>query len=127
MNRPTPKQPAPELEFPILGANSWNLKAQQPKNFTLVVFYRGLHCPICKKYLQELQNLLPDFKERGLEVAAVSMDAEERARLSRQKWELDALTLGYDLPEATAKQWGLYLSKALKKTSLSCLVNPVCF
>ncbi|MEE3148548.1 MAG: redoxin domain-containing protein, partial [Bacteroidota bacterium] len=76
MNRPTPKQLAPELELPILGANSWNLKAQQPKNFTLVVFYRGLHCPICKKYLQELQNLLPDFKERGVEVAAVSMDAE---------------------------------------------------
>ena len=127
MNRPTPKLPAPELEFPILGANSWSLKAQQPKNFTLVVFYRGLHCPICKKYLQELQNLLPDFKERGVEVAAVSMDAEERARLSRQKWELDALTLGYGLPEATAKQWGLYLSEGIKEGEPELFSEPGLF
>ena len=114
MIRPTPKHKAPALEFSLLGGNQWRLKEQQPKSFTLVVFYRGLHCPICKKYLQQLQELLPSFEERGVNVVAVSMDSEKRARLSRKDWSLTGLVLGYDLPKETAKKWGLYLSNAVK-------------
>ena len=88
MNRPTPKQAAPELNIPLLSGEDWSLSDQHPQNFTLVVFYRGLHCPICKKYLQQLESLLPQFQEKGTEVIAVSMDTEKRARLSRIKWEI---------------------------------------
>uniref|UniRef100_UPI00342C7B88 redoxin domain-containing protein n=1 Tax=uncultured Tenacibaculum sp. TaxID=174713 RepID=UPI00342C7B88 len=45
---------------------------QNPDNFTLVVFYRGLHCPLCKKYLQQLKKLLSEFEKRGVNVVAVS-------------------------------------------------------
>ena len=114
MNRPTPKHTAPNLQFPLLDGNQWNLADQNPDNFTLVVFYRGLHCPLCKKYLQQLQELLPEFEQRGVNVVAVSMDSEKRARLSRQKWELSNLTLGYGLSEKSARDWALYLSAGVK-------------
>lgn len=127
MNRPTPKHSAPHLEFPLLGANHWRLDEQNPENFTLIVFYRGLHCPICKKYLQQLEALLPDFQQRGVNVVAVSMDTEKRARLSRKDWELKELTLGFGLDLETAKQWGLYISKAVKDGEPDTFSEPGLF
>ena len=127
MNRPTPKHTAPDLQFPLLDVNQWNLADQNPDNFTLVVFYRGLHCPLCKKYLQQLQELLPEFEQRGVNVVAVSMDSEKRARLSRQKWELSNLTLGYGLSEKSARDWALYLSAGVKDGEPSEFSEPGLF
>lgn len=127
INRPTPKHKAPQLSFPTLDGNVWKLDEQKPENFTLLVFYRGLHCPVCKKYLQELQDLMPEFEERGVKVVAVSMDTEKRARLSRKDWELDKLTLGYDLELETAKNWGLYISKGFKEPEPDIFSEPGLF
>ena len=127
MNRPTPKHTAPDLQFPLLDGNQWTLADQKPGNFTLVVFYRGLHCPLCKKYLQQLQELLPEFEQRGVNVVAVSMDTEKRARLSRQKWELSNLTLGYGLSEKSARDWALYLSAGAKDGEPSEFSEPGLF
>ena len=125
--RPTPKHPAPALSFPLLNGEQWNLVEQRPESFTLIVFYRGLHCPICRKYLQQLQSLLPDFEQKGVNVVAVSMDTEKRARLSRQSWELPNLNLGYDLSRHTAEQWGLYLSSAVKEGEPDVFSEPGLF
>lgn len=127
MNRPTPKHAAPELQFPLLTGGTWKLQEQAPENFTLIVFYRGLHCPLCKKYLQQLQDLLPQFEEKGVTVVAVSMDAHARAKLSRQKWELSDLTLGYELPEETARAWALYLSEGIKEGEPAKFSEPGLF
>ncbi len=127
MFRPTPKHTAPDLKFRVLGGNHWNLSEQSPENFTLVVFYRGLHCPVCKKYLQQLKSLIPEFNERGVDVIAVSMDTEKRARLSRKDWQLKNLTLGYDLPIELAKNWGLYISKAVKDGEPEVFSEPGLF
>jgi len=127
MTRPTPKQTAPHLTIPLLNGGEWNLAEQTPENFTLLVFYRGLHCPLCKKYLQQLEQLLPDFEQRGVNVIAISMDSEKRARLSRIKWEIPNLTLGYQLSEASARTWGLYLSKAVKEGEPELFSEPGLF
>lgn len=42
-----PRQPVPPLDVPILDAGSWSLADDKPASFTMAVFYRGLHCPIC--------------------------------------------------------------------------------
>ncbi|QCK16145.1 peroxiredoxin-like family protein [Mangrovivirga cuniculi] len=127
MNKPTPKHKAPELKFPLINGSPWDLKAQQPENFTLVIFYRGLHCPICKKYLEELQKLKPEFNEQGVNIVAVSMDSEKRARLSKQKWEIDQLDIGYNLDKETAKAWSLYLSKGVKDGEPEIFSEPGLF
>ena len=127
MKRPTPRHKAPALEFSLLGGGTWNLRDQNPKNFTLIVFYRGLHCPICKKYLQQLQDLRPIFEERGVNAIAVSMDTEKRARLSRKDWGLQELPLGYGLDMETVKNWGLYLSQAVKTGEPGIFSEPGLF
>lgn len=127
MNRPTPKQEAPDLRFPLLGGKEWHLKNEKAEHFTLIVFYRGLHCPICKKYLQQLEALLPEFNDRGVNVIAASMDSEKRARLSRKNWELKALDIGYELDQDTAKAWSLYLSRGVKDGEPDIFSEPGLF
>lgn len=127
MNRPTPKHTAPELRISLLDGNQWDLKTEKPESFTLIVFYRGLHCPLCEKYLQQLQELLPDFEKRGVTVVAISMDTDKRTRLSRQKWGIDYLKLGYGLTEVSAREWGLYLSAGIKKGEPELFSEPGLF
>ena len=75
-----PRLPVPELRVPTLAHGDYLLTSEAPGNFSLVVFYRGLHCPICLKYLLELARLLPEFDQRGVKVIAISSDTRERAQ-----------------------------------------------
>lgn len=116
MHRLMPRQPVPALRVATL-SGEWNLAAQTPERFTLVVFYRGLHCPICKTYIGELDKLLPEFAARGVGVLALSGDTRERAEAARDNWGLTQLTLGYGLAIEAAREWGLYVSSSRGKTS----------
>src|SRR6266436_10119558 len=83
-----PRQPVPPLNVSLAGGGSLDLKKEQPASFTLLVFYRGLHCPICKTQLRELESKLDEFDKRGVAVVAVSSDSRERAEQTRQAWGL---------------------------------------
>ncbi len=83
----------------------------------MVVFYRGLHCPLCRTYISELDKLLDDFEQRGVNVVAISSDTEERARTTKDSWGVQNLEIGYGLELEVAQQWGLYISSSRGKTS----------
>lgn len=51
MPAPLPRQPAPALDLPLVDGGRFDLTAATPDQFTLVVAYRGVHCPQCKKQL----------------------------------------------------------------------------
>ena len=38
-----PRTKTPELAFDTIHHGRWELAAQQPENFTILVFYRGFH------------------------------------------------------------------------------------
>ena len=105
-----PRQPVPSLEVPLVGGGSWKLADQSPENFTLIVFYRGLHCPICSNYLRDLNRKIEDFGKTGTEVICISSDGKERAEQTIEKWEVDNITFGYDLDLDKAREWGLFIS-----------------
>lgn len=117
MTQLLPRQPVPALDVPLLGGGTWSMADQTPENFTMVVFYRGLHCPICGIYLKDLDTKLEEFTKRGVNVVVVSPDGQERAEEARTKWKLDSLSVGYDLDLATARRWGLYVSAGIGVTS----------
>ena len=118
MMRPLfPRQPVPSLNVPTVGGETWQLGDQTPKNFTLVVFYRGFHCPICATYLGDLEKKLDEFEKRGVSVVAISSDSRERAERSKNEWGLENLTVGYGLELGKAREWGLYISASRGKTS----------
>ncbi len=112
-----PRRPAPALEVPTLDHGPFSLAAEHPAQFTMLVFYRGLHCPICLKYALELARLLPEFERRGVSVLLASSDDAERARAFADKLKTPALRVGHSLPLAVARSWGLYISTSRGKTS----------
>ncbi len=121
-----PRQPAPHLKVPTLAHGDFTLSADAPQNFSLVVFYRGLHCPICLKYLLELGRLRADFEKRGVNVIALSSDSRERAQAMADKLNAPELRVGYDLSLASARKWGLYISTSRGMTSIG-IEEPVLF
>lgn len=117
------RQPTPSLSVPTVGGGTWSLADSQPENFTLVVFYRGLHCPICRGYLAELDRLIGEFEQRGTKVVAISTDDQERAQTTRTEWKLANLAIGYGMSIDKAREWGLYISSSRGKTSTG-VVEP---
>lgn len=120
-----PRQMVPSLDVATIDGNTWRLWDRMPENFTMIVFYRGFHCPICVRQLQELQGKLAEFEARGVEVIAISTDAEDRARQTREKYKLEKLTIGYGLSLSQAREWGLYISSGRGKTSVGIEEPPL--
>ena len=113
-----PRQPVPALDIATLDGERWRLADQKPENFTLVVFYRGLHCPICSLYMRELDRHIEEFAKRGVNVIAISSDTEERARQAQEQWKLANATVGYGLDLDKAREWGLFISTSRGLTSV---------
>lgn len=113
-----PRQKTPDLEVETLSGARFNLSADSPERFTLVVFYRGLHCPICANYLKELERLTPEFEDRGVKTIAISSDDRDRAKGMAEKIGAEKLRIGYGLPLPVAKQWGLSISTSRGTSSV---------
>ncbi len=114
MSIPKPQARAPELEVDTLDNGGWKLSDRKPDRFTMIVFYRGVHCPVCTIYIGELQDKLRDFTSRGVDVLAVSGDTRERAERSESEWGLDSLTVGYGVSTDVMRDWGLFVSSGIK-------------
>ncbi len=121
-----PRHAVPPLQLPTLDHGLFDLGTDAAPNFTLLVFYRGLHCPICLKYLLELGRLQADFEQRGVKLIALSSDTPERARAMADKLKAPGLRMGHSLPLAQARDWGLYLSTSRGTTSIG-IEEPALF
>ncbi|MEL6299772.1 MAG: peroxiredoxin-like family protein [Pseudomonadota bacterium] len=129
MSRPhplMPRQPVPDFSVPLVDGGTWTLSEQSPENFTMLVVYRGLHCPICKGYLNDLQKRLHTFGEFGVTPFVVSSDQRDRAVEAKQSWGLDKLQMGYGLSLQQGRDLGLYISSSRGKTSTG-VVEPDLF
>jgi len=75
----------------------------------VAVVYRGQHCPLCRKYLATLNNLLEDFQAAGAEVIAISGDPRERAsdEAAEEGWRFP---VACDLSQDQMSELGLYIS-----------------
>jgi peroxiredoxin len=108
---PRPLQVAPELVVPLVSGGSWNLAEAKPRSFTMIIFYRGNHCPVCRAQLTELNRRLDEIEQRGIEVIAISGDTETLARKTVEGWHLDRLQIGFGLDTEAMRRWGLFVSK----------------
>ncbi len=124
----TPTQTAPKLSLPLTGGGSTDdlaLGSGADGRFSLVLFFRGLHCPVCRKQLSELDGRLDDLREAGVgRVVAVSMESEERSARLVEKWELEHLSIAHDLTEEQAREWGLFISTAIKDGEPAVFSEP---
>jgi peroxiredoxin len=122
-----PGQPAPELIVDLLSGSTYDLADQAPAAFTMVVFFRGLHCPVCQVQLRELDRRLDELTERGVDVVAVSGETRERTGQIRDAWRLRRLDLGYGLTEEQMRAWGLFVSRGINDNEPPVFNEPALF
>lgn len=101
----------PTISVPKLGGGTVTLGASaDPSRWSMVVVYRGKHCPICTNYLQQLNELLPKFDELGVDVVAVSADSLERAEVQIESVK-PSFDVAYDLSVDQMRELGLFVSQ----------------
>lgn len=111
----TPKKNAPKLKLHTVSDEVWDLHDTHIEKFLMIVFYRGIHCPVCKKYLKELSKLSKQFNKKGiLDIIAVSGDTEEKAYSAKEDWKLHNIEVGFDQALSSMKQWRLFISESIK-------------
>jgi peroxiredoxin len=112
---PTPKPVAgnilARMSFPKLGGGEVTIGGTR-ENWTMLVVYRGKHCPRCKKYLHILNAMRDQWTEAGFEIAVVSADTQEKAEVDRDEfgWKFD---LAYGLLESQMNTLGVYVTEPL--------------
>jgi peroxiredoxin len=125
--RVLPGAPAPALELPLVGDGTFRLADERPALFTMVVFFRGLHCPVCHSQLRELARRLDELEELGIGVVAVSgEDADRSAELVRE-WGVERLRVGYGLTEERMRTWGLFVSRGISEAEPATFNEPGLF
>lgn len=101
----------PEITLPLVGGGEATLgKADDSKNWRLVFIYRGLHCPICHKYLSKLNSLKAKFLAANSEIIVVSADPVEKAEAMLKEEGLD-LQVAYGLGLEQMQSLGLWISE----------------
>ncbi len=122
-----PRQRCPDVDLPLVGGGRYVLASRRPPSFSMLVFYRGLHCPACKSYLRELDGQIAAFDVQGVDVVAISMDGRARAEEARREWALERVAVAYDLAARQAQEWGLYLSAAIRDAEPAQFSEPGLF
>ena len=120
-----PRQRVPDLSLPLAGGGSWRLSDQKPEHFTMLAFYRGVHCSACRDYLGHLQSMHAAFSKRGVTPIAISTDDAERACSAEARWALEDLCVAYGLSLRQAREWGLYVSRGCGLSSLGIEEPPM--
>lgn len=101
----------PAIELPLLGGGTVTLgKRQEATNWQLVFVYRGLHCPLCKRYLKKLETLRDGFDKAGAEIVAISGDPEEKAQAMVEETGV-SFPVGHSLSIPQMRELGLYISE----------------
>ena len=122
-----PRTKVPALSLPLVGGGQFELARSAPTAFTMMVAYRGLHCPICKTYLRELDRKLAEFEALGVKAVAVSADTQERAEKTKAEWGIERLPIAYGLAIEAARAWGLFISAGVKDGEPSLFSEPGLF
>ncbi|MBY6095936.1 redoxin domain-containing protein [Ferrimonas balearica] len=102
----------PELHVTTFEGESVRLGQPRPgsgANWQMVVVYRGRHCPLCTKYLNQLEGFREELLEIGVDIVAVSADSQ--AQLAAHKSQLDVgFPLAYGLTQDQMETLGVYIS-----------------
>lgn len=127
MKNVIPGKEVPRLIVDTVNGMTWNLRDQKPENLTLVVFYRGLHSPDCKLYLEELNSKYDEFREKGINIVCLSANDESLSEKTAIEWEVEKLTIGYGLSIEDARLWDLYISKGINDSEPDLFFEPGLF
>lgn len=101
----------PDIEVTMLNGDTKSLgKPENGHDWKLVVIYRGQHCPICTKYLNQLETVKKSFYDAGVDIIAISADSKEQLESHlEEKIDID-FPIAYGLSVEQMDTLGLYIS-----------------
>lgn len=101
----------PDIEVKMLNGETKSLGLpENGHDWKLVVIYRGQHCPICTKYLNQLETVKKSFYDAGVDIIAVSADSKEQLE-SHIEEKIDInFPISYGLTVEQMHTLGLYVS-----------------
>ncbi|WP_299220768.1 redoxin domain-containing protein [uncultured Psychrobacter sp.] len=100
----------PEMEVQLYNGEMQSLgKPAHGHDWKLVVIYRGQHCPMCTKYLNELETRKASFYKTGVDIIAVSGDSKEQLESHFDDIDIN-FPIAYGLSVEQMKTLGLYIS-----------------
>ena len=110
------KKPSPSETFPEIRVKSFTggkvtlSEVSDEYDWKLIIAYRGKHCPLCTRYLNALNELLPKLRSLGIDAIVVSGDSLEQVREHASEFTLDA-PIAYELSLEQMIALGLYISE----------------
>lgn len=100
----------PNIDVQMLNGDIKSLgKPENGYDWKLVVVYRGQHCPICTKYLNQLETVKALFAEAGVDIIAISGDSKEQLESHLEKLDIN-FPIAYGLTIEQMDTLGLYIS-----------------
>jgi peroxiredoxin len=107
---------APDFTLPDARGGTVTLSALLAKGPVVVTFYRGGWCPFCDLQLRAYQGVLPEVRELGAELVAISPQTADFARSDVEKKDLTFPILT-DAHNEVARKFGLVfvLSDVMKE------------
>ena len=82
---------------------------------TVVTVYRGLHCPRCKRQLEDFVAHRAAFDAAGIKVVSISTDPQDRAEQAVAEWGLGDMPVGYGMTVEQARGLGLFISETIRE------------
>ncbi len=107
-----PRKPAAGAAFPAMSwaaVNGGRVDPAAERGWRALIVYRGKHCPLCKTYLDSLNEMLEEFREAKVAVLTLSADPKEKAeaQVAECGWRFP---VGYGLAPEQMRELGLYIS-----------------
>jgi peroxiredoxin len=97
---------APDFTLPDATGKSVRLSQLLKQGPVVINFYRGEWCPYCNLELRAFQNLLPEFKQAGATLVAISPELPDHSLSVTEKHNLEFSVLS-DVGNRVSRQYGL--------------------
>lgn len=100
----------PEITATLENGDETTLgKPKQGMDWQMVVVYRGKHCPLCTRYLNQLEEAKTALADIGVDLIAVSGDSKQQLEMHKRQLNV-SFPLAYGLTLAQMQTLGLYIS-----------------
>lgn len=114
MNTSKPRVGEKIDEFELAALGGGTVSIGKPKDrWTMLFVYRGRHCPRCKRFLNKLNAVLPEWVVE-MDVLVTSADTQAKAKADKEEFGW-AFELCYGLSEPQMRSLGLYVSEPLSE------------
>ncbi|WP_126453206.1 peroxiredoxin-like family protein [Sulfuriflexus mobilis] len=97
---------APDFSLPNAYGEPQQLSELLRTGSVVLTFYRGIWCPYCQVQLRAYQKILPEMRENGAHLIAISPQVPDTSLQTQNEWQLGFEVLS-DVKNVVAGRYGI--------------------